>query len=143
MGYGFPASIGAQLGCRDKLVIAVTGDGSFQMHMAEMGTAMENNLPIKIILFNNSCLGLVKQLQYFYCDKRYNAIDFRCNPDFMQFARCYGAEGYRITSTDEVEPVLKEAFGSGKLTIIECLVSPDNLVYPMVLNTKGLAEMEL
>ncbi|WP_028309199.1 biosynthetic-type acetolactate synthase large subunit [Desulfitibacter alkalitolerans] len=143
MGYGFPAAIGAQYGNRDKRVIAVTGDGSFQMHMAEMGTAMEHNLPIKILLFNNSCLGLVRQLQYFYCEKKYSAIDFSCNPDFMQFARCYGAAGYRITCMEEARSVLEEALNNDKLTIIECMVPKENLVHPMVLNTKGLDEMEL
>ncbi len=142
MGYGFPAAIGAQYGNRDKTIIAITGDGSFQMHMAEMGTAMERNLPIKILLFNNNCLGLVRQLQHFYCEKRYNAIDFTCNPDFMQFAKCYGAASYRITTKEEVKPMLEEAFGNGKLTIIECVVPKENLVHPMVLNTKGLDEME-
>lgn len=143
MGYGFPAAIGAQYGNRDKRVIAVTGDGSFQMHMAEMGTAMEQNLPIKILLFNNSCLGLVRQLQYFYCEKKYSAIDFSCNPDFMQFAKCYGAAGYRITNREEARSVLEEALNNDKLTIIECMVPKENLVHPMVLNTKGLDEMEL
>ncbi|KUO53394.1 MAG: hypothetical protein APF76_09135 [Desulfitibacter sp. BRH_c19] len=142
MGYGFPAAIGAQYGNRDKRVIAITGDGSFQMHMAEMGTAMERNLPIKILLFNNNCLGLVRQLQYFYCEKRYSAIDFSCNPDFMQFAKCYGAAGYRITTKEEVKPMLEEALNNEKLTIIECMVPKENLVHPMVLNTKGLDEME-
>lgn len=143
MGYGFPAAIGAQYGNRNKKVIAVTGDGSFQMHMAEMGTAMEHNLPIKILLFNNSCLGLVRQLQHFYCEKKYSAIDFSCNPDFMQFAKCYGAAGYRITNIEEARSVLEEALNNDKLTIIECMVPKENLVHPMVLNTKGLDEMEL
>ena len=143
MGYGFPAAIGAQQGNPDKRVIAVTGDGSFQMNMAEMGTAMEQNLPIKILLFNNSCLGMVMQLQYFYCEKKYNAIDFSCNPDFMQFAKCYGAAGYRITNKEEARSVLEEALNNDKLTIIECMVPKENLVHPMVLGTKSLDEMEL
>ena len=143
MGYGFPAAIGAQHGNPDKKVIAVTGDGSFQMNMAEMGTAMEHNLPIKILLFNNSCLGLVRQLQHFYCEKKYNAIDFSCNPDFMKFAECYGAAGYRITSKEEARGVLEEALNNDKLTIIECMVPKENLVHPMVLGTKSLDEMEI
>ena len=143
MGYGFPAAIGVQYGNRDKRVIAVTGDGSFQMHMAEMGTAMEHNLPIKILLFNNSCLGLVRQLQHFYCEKKYNAIDFSCNPDFMKFAECYGAAGYKITSKEEAKSILEEALNNGKLTIIECMVPKENLVHPMVLGTKSLDDMEL
>jgi len=143
MGYGFPAAIGAQQGNPDKKVIAVTGDGSFQMNMAEMGTAMEQNLPIKILLFNNNCLGMVMQLQYFYCEKKYSAIDFSCNPDFIQLAKCYGAEGYRITNKEEARGILEEALNNDKLTIIECMVPRENLVHPMVLGTKGLDEMEL
>lgn len=143
MGYGFPAALGAQYGNQENLVITITGDGSFQMHMAEMATAMEHNLPIKILLFNNDCLGLVRQLQYFYSEKRYCGIDFTCNPDFVQFAKCYNAAGYRITNKDEAKPILEEALNNGKLTIIECIVPVDNLVYPMVLNTKGLDEMEM
>jgi acetolactate synthase-1/2/3 large subunit len=142
MGYGFPAAIGVQYGNKDKCVIAVTGDGSFQMHQAEMGTAMERGLPVKILLFNNSSLGLVRQLQYHYCEKRYNAIDFTCNPDFVQLAKCYGAEAFRITNKEQVEPILKEALNNKKLTIIECIVPEDIIVCPTVLNNKGLDEME-
>ncbi len=142
MGYGFPAAIGAQYGNPEKLVIAVTGDGSFQMHMAEIGTAMENKLPIKVIIFNNCCLGLVKQLQHFYCEKRYSAVNFRCNPDFTKLAECYGAEAYRITEREEARRIFEEALNNKKFTIIECVINPDSLVYPMVLNGKGLDEME-
>ncbi len=142
MGYGFPAAIGAQYGKRDNTVIAVTGDGSFQMHQAELATAMEQQLPVKILLFNNNTLGMVRQLQHFYCEKRFNAVDFTCNPDFIMLAKCYGAEGYRITEKDQVKEVLREALDNGKLTIIECVVPPENLVYPFVLNNKGLDEME-
>lgn len=141
MGYGFPAAIGAQLGNRDKLVVAVTGDGSFQMHMAEMGTAVENNLPVKVLLFNNNCLALVRQLQHFYCNKSYSAVDFSGNPDFIRFAECYGAKGIRITKTEETVPKLEEALNNDSLTIIECVVSNEEMVYPMVPNNKGLNEM--
>jgi acetolactate synthase-1/2/3 large subunit len=141
MGYGFPAAVGVQMADKKKLVIAVTGDGSFQMHMAELGTAMENNLPIKILLLNNNSLALVKQLQHIYCNKKYSAVDFRCNPDFISFAKCYGAEGVRITTNDEVEPKLQEALGNNMPTIIECIISSEEKVYPMVLANKGINEM--
>lgn len=143
MGYGFPAAIGAQLANRDALVIAVTGDGSFQMHMAEMGTAVEQELPVKILLFNNSSLALVRQLQHFYCEKRYTSVSFSGNPDFMTFAKCYGAAGYRIEKPEQVEPTLREALDNGRLTIIECMIDEGELVYPMVPNGKGLDEMIL
>ena len=142
MGYGFPAAIGAQIGAPDKIVVAVTGDGSFQMALGEMGTAMQEDLPIKILLFNNNALGLVKQLQHFYSAKRYSSVHIKGNPDFVALAKSYGAEGLRISNKEEVVPALREALTNGKLTIIECVVGDNELVYPMVLNGKGLHEME-
>ena len=142
MGYGFPAAVGAQMAAPEQTVILVTGDGSFQMTMAELATAVEQELPIKVILFNNSSLGMVKQLQHFYCEKRYSSIDIKFNPDFVGLAKCYNAVGLRITSKEEVIPALRESLTNGRLTIIECIVSNEELVYPMVLNGKGLHEME-
>jgi acetolactate synthase-1/2/3 large subunit len=142
MGYGLPAAVGAQMAAPDQTVILVTGDGSFQMTMSELATAVEQELPIKVILFNNHTLGMVKQLQHFYCEKRYSAIDIKFNPDFVGLAKCYNAEGLRITTKEEVIPALREALTNGKLTIIECVVSNGDLVYPMVLSGKGLHEME-
>lgn len=142
MGYGFPSAIGAQLGQPDKLVVSVTGDGGFQMNMAELATAVEQKLPIKILILNNNTLGMVKQLQHFYCDKRYTAIDFTGNPDFAKLAQAYqGAVGLKIEREDEIEPVLKEALSNGQLTIIDCLVSNEEMVYPMVLAGAGLSDM--
>ncbi|MBO8169651.1 MAG: biosynthetic-type acetolactate synthase large subunit [Thermoanaerobacteraceae bacterium] len=141
MGYGFPAAIGAQIADPDALVVTVTGDGSFQMAMQEMGTAVEQNLPIKVLLFNNNSLALVRQLQHFYCDKRYTAVSFTGNPDFAKFAECYGAVGLKIETRDQVEPVLKEALNNGRLTIIEVSISEEELVLPMVPNARGLDEM--
>jgi len=141
MGYGFPAAIGAQMADRDALVVVVTGDGSFQMAMQEMGTAVEQDLPIKIVLFNNNCLALVRQLQHFYCNKRYTAVSFSGNPDFAKFAECYNAVGLKIETPEQVEPVLKEALDNGKLTIIEVQISEEELVLPMVPNARGLDEM--
>lgn len=142
MGYGVPAAVGAQLGAPEATVVAVTGDGSFQMHMAELATATENNLPIKILLFNNSYLGLVKQLQHFFVEGRYSGVEFTGNPDFMQLISAYrNACGYRITKPEEVEPVLKDALNNSKLTLIECVISDEELVYPVVPNDKGLDQM--
>ncbi|MHB1127805.1 MAG: biosynthetic-type acetolactate synthase large subunit [Bacillota bacterium] len=141
MGYGFPAAIGAQFAAPDSLVVAITGDGSFQMHMAELGTAVENNLPIKILVFNNGVLGMVRQLQHFYCDRRYAAVRFSGNPDFVKLAACYGAVGLRIERSDQVVPVLEEALNNNKLTIIDCQIAEEEMVFPMVPNTKALNEM--
>ncbi|GFN22011.1 biosynthetic-type acetolactate synthase large subunit [Thermanaeromonas sp. C210] len=143
MGYGFPAAIGAQLARPDTMVWVITGDGSFQMSMAELGTAVEQNLPIKILLFNNQSLAMVRQLQHFYYEGKYTAVRFSGNPDFVGLARCYGAEGLRITKQEEVIPVLQEAMQNGRLTLIECLISEEEMVYPMVPAGAGLNEMIL
>ncbi|MDW7674859.1 MAG: biosynthetic-type acetolactate synthase large subunit [Bacillota bacterium] len=144
MGYGFPAAIGAQIGKPEETVISITGDGSFQMNMTELGTAVEQNLPIKIIVLNNSSLGLVKQLQHFYCGQRHTAIKFSGNPDFTKLAECYeNTVGLTIRTHEDIEPVLREALSNGKLTIVNCHVTNEELVYPMVLSGAGLEEMVL
>ncbi|MDD2497488.1 MAG: biosynthetic-type acetolactate synthase large subunit [Desulfitobacteriaceae bacterium] len=141
MGYGFPAAVGAQLADPKALVVCITGDGSFQMSMAELATAKEHNLPVKVLVFNNNCLGLVRQLQHFYCERRYTAVNMTGNPDFVKLAQAYGVPGYRISNVEEIDQVLEEALNNGKLSIVECMIEKEELVYPTVLNGKGLDEM--
>lgn len=142
MGYGLPAAVGAQMAAPDSLVVAVTGDGSLQMNMGELGTATEQKLPIKILLLNNSHLCLVKQLQHFNSGKRYSGVCFTGNPDFVKLVTSYpGAVGLRIEKPEDVEPVLKEALSNGKLTLIDCCISDEELVYPVVPNNQALDEM--
>lgn len=143
MGYGLPAAIGAALARPDRQVWVITGDGSFQMGMAELGTAVEQGLPLKILLFNNQSLAMVRQLQHFYYERRYTAVKFTANPDFVRLAECYGATGLRITKQEEVVPVLAQAMQDDGLTLIECLISEEEMVYPMVLNGAALNEMLL
>ncbi|KJS88948.1 MAG: hypothetical protein JM58_00045 [Peptococcaceae bacterium BICA1-8] len=141
MGYGIPAALGAQLAQPDKTVVVITGDGSFQMGMPELGTIAELELPIKIIIFNNQVLGMVRQLQHHYCGKRYAGVNFKKTLDFMYLAKAYGAEGFRIENVQEVPGVLKEALGNNKFTIIECPINPEDLVSPIVLAGDGLEKM--
>jgi len=141
MGYGIPAALGAQLAQPDKTVVVITGDGSFQMGMPELGTIAELDLPIKIIIFNNGVLGMVRQLQHHYCGKRYTGVNFKKTLDFMYLAKAYGAEGFRIENAQEVPDVLKEALGNNKFTIIECPIDPEDLVSPIVLAGDGLEKM--
>ncbi|MCG0278304.1 MAG: biosynthetic-type acetolactate synthase large subunit [Thermanaeromonas sp.] len=143
MGYGFPAAIGAKLARPEEMVWVITGDGSFQMGMAELGTAMEHELPIKILLFNNQSLAMVRQLQHFYYEAKYTAVHFHGNPDFVRLAEAYGAVGLRVTRQEEVIPALKEAMDNGRLTLIECLISEEEMVYPMVPVGAALNEMIL
>ncbi|MFZ5942620.1 MAG: biosynthetic-type acetolactate synthase large subunit [Bacillota bacterium] len=142
MGYGIPAALGAQLAFPQKQVWVITGDGSFQMGMPELGTIAELDLPIKILIFNNSGLGMVRQLQHFYCGQRYTFVDFNKTPDFMLLAKAYGAEGLKIADGNDVARVLQEAAFNNKFTVIECPLPPEELVYPIVLAGNGLEEME-
>lgn len=141
MGYGLPAALGAQLGNPEKLVLSLTGDGSFQMNMFELGTAMQEKLPLKIFIFNNHALGMVKQLQYFYCARRYSQVNFTFCPDFVQLARAYDAVGIRLERSEDIYPTLDEVLANGRLTIVDCIIDPDELVYPMVLAGKGIGEL--
>lgn len=140
MGFGLPAAVGAQLGLTGDNVILVTGDGSFQMNMQELATIVEQELPIKIIILNNQVLGMVRQLQEFYCQGRYMATEFKFNPDFVALARAYGIGGYNITNEEELETVLPEALAQSGPAIIDCRVCADANVSPMVLAGKGIDE---
>lgn len=141
MGYGIPAAVGAQIACPDKLVIAVTGDGSFQMCMQELGTIMEQDLPIKILLFNNQTLGMVRQLQYHYCDGRYSGVHFQKTVDFMLLAKAYGAKGYQIKTKEDITPVLSEALNNGCFSLIECAIDSNELCLPIALGGKSIDDM--
>ncbi|MEG2004421.1 MAG: biosynthetic-type acetolactate synthase large subunit [Bilophila sp.] len=143
MGYGFPAAIGAQFAFPDKLVIDVSGDGSFQMNMQELITAVSNKLPIKILILNNFYLGMVRQLQHLFYNKRCNAVDISDQPDFVKLADAYGAEGYRITRSEDLESTLRTAFASPKTAIIDVHVEREEIVYPTVPSGASLDEMLL
>ncbi len=143
MGYGIPAAVGAQIACPDNLVIAVTGDGSFQMCMHELGTILEQDLPIKILVFNNTVLGMVRQLQYHYSGQRYSGVHFNKTVNFMDLAKAYGAAGYQITNKEEATDILKEAFGNGRFTIVEITINPDDLCLPIVLGGHSIDDMVL
>ncbi len=132
MGFGLPAAVGTKLGAPAKDVYLVTGDGSFQMCMQEFATAVEQELPFKIILLNNHRLGMVRQLQEFYCGKRYFGVDFKKNPDFVKFAQAYDAEGIRVTAAGELRAALEQAKSAAGPVLVDCIIKPDENVYPMV-----------
>jgi len=143
MGYGFPASIGAQVAFPDKLVIDMAGGGRIQMNIQELATAVQYNLPVKVVILNNRYLGMVKQWQELFYEKRYNWTQMDHAPDFVKLAEAYGAVGYRIEKEDEVEAVLKEAFRNGRPTLIDVRINQDECVYPMVPAGAPLSEMLL
>ncbi|MBU2601498.1 MAG: biosynthetic-type acetolactate synthase large subunit [Actinobacteria bacterium] len=132
MGFGFPASIGAKIARPDALVIDIAGDGSFQMNIQELGTAMNYRIPVKVCILNNQYLGMVRQWQDLFWNKRYSATCIACQPDFVKVAEAYGAQGFRATRADEVEEVLRVAFASDEPAVIDIRVKREANVWPMV-----------
>jgi acetolactate synthase-1/2/3 large subunit len=143
MGYGLPAAIGAQAAFPDRLVIDVAGDGSIQMCLQEMTTAVENNLPVKVAILNNQYLGMVRQWQQLFYEKAYCATCLKMAPDFVKLAEAYGALGLRATKPSEVEQVIQEALASPKPVIMDFVVNPEECVYPMVPAGAAMTEMLL
>ncbi|HBA52952.1 biosynthetic-type acetolactate synthase large subunit [Syntrophorhabdus aromaticivorans] len=143
MGFGFPAAIGAQVAYPKSLVIDVAGDGSIQMNIQELGTAVQFKLPVKVVILNNGHLGMVRQWQELFYEKRYTWTCLECTPDFVKLADAYGAAGYVIEREDDVDVVLKEAFRNGMPTLIDVKVNPEESVYPMVPAGAPLREMLL
>jgi len=132
MGFGLPAAIGAQFGCPDELVVDIAGDGSIQMNIQELATAVFNRLPINICILNNGYLGMVRQWQELFYEKRYSSVLLEGNPDFVALAKAYGARGLRVTKPEEVRPALDEAFASKETCVLDFYISPEENVYPMV-----------
>lgn len=134
MGYGFPAAIGAQLAYPDKLVIDIAGDGSIQMNIQELATAVIYKLPVKVAILNNHYLGMVRQWQELFFHERYSHVHLQTEttPDFVELAHAYGAVGLRATKPSEVEPVIKEAFKIKKTVFMDFDCDWKEKVYPMV-----------
>ena len=143
MGYGFPAAIGAQVAFPDKLVIDVAGDGSIQMNIQELATAVQYNIPVKIVILNNGVLGMVRQWQQLFYDKRYSHTDMTFAPDFVKLAEAYGVLGLRTNRPDEVEATLRKGFEHAGPAIMEFKVEREECVYPMVRAGAPIHEMLL
>ncbi len=141
MGFGFPAAIGAKVARPDALVIDIAGDGSFQMNVQELGTVVANDIPVKVCILNNRCLGMVRQWQDLFWQKRYSQTCFDCQPDFVKLAEAYGAEGYRAEQPDELDDVLRAALSSDAPAVIDVRVKQEVNVYPMVPAGGSIHEM--
>ena len=131
MGYGFPAAIGAQVACPDDVVIDIAGDGSIQMNIQELATAVEYDLPVKVAILNNGFLGMVRQWQQLFYERRYSFTPMFA-PDFVKLAEAYGALGLRAEKMAEVEPVIREALNTRKPVLMDFRVAPEECVMPMV-----------
>ena len=143
MGFGLPAAIGAQVACPDRMVVDIAGDGSIQMNIQEMATALQYSLPVKIVILNNGYLGMVRQWQQLFYDKRYAFTCMEFAPDFVKLAEAYGALGLRATKPEEVEAVLREGLASPKTVIMDFVVEKEECVYPMVPAGAAITEMLL
>lgn len=143
MGYGFPASIGAQFAFPDKKVIAVAGDGSLQMNIQELATVVSNRLPIKVVILNNRYLGMVRQWQELFYNNNYSSTNMEAQPDFVKLAEAYGAEGYRIEKAEDMRAVLEKALASPNPAFIDVVVEREENVYPIVPVGAALDEMLL
>ncbi len=140
MGYGLGACIGAKVGCKDKTVINIAGDGCFRMNMNELATATRYNIPIIQVVFNNHVLGMVRQWQDLFYGKRYSSTILEDAVDFVKLAEAMGAKAYRVTKKEEVVDVLKEAIGLNIPVVIECVLDKDDKVFPMVAPGTPIAE---
>ncbi|MDG6026221.1 MAG: biosynthetic-type acetolactate synthase large subunit [Candidatus Brocadia sp.] len=132
MGYGFPAAIGAQLGCPDKIVVDIAGDGSIQMNIQELSTVARLNIPVKIAILNNGFLGMVRQWQELFYQKRYSGVNLNGNPDFVKLAEAYGASGFLIEKKEDVRPTIEKAFSIKGPVVMDFRIDPTENVFPMV-----------
>jgi len=143
MGFGFPAAIGAKLAYPDRTVIAVTGDGGFQMTAQELAIVAIHNIPVKVAILNNRALGMVRQWQQLFHGGRYSQIDLSGSPDFVKLAEAYGVRGMRATTPAEAEAVWAEAMRHPGPVVVEFVIPTEENVYPMVAPGAGLDEMIL
>ncbi|MBW1782037.1 MAG: biosynthetic-type acetolactate synthase large subunit [Deltaproteobacteria bacterium] len=143
MGFGLPAAIGAQVANPGKLVVDIAGDGSIQMNIQEMATAVQYDLPVKVVILNNQYLGMVRQFQELFYNRSYVCTEMACAPDFVKLAEAYGAAGLRATKPEEVEPVLREGLAVKKPALIDVFVEKEEKVYPMVPAGHPITEMLL
>ncbi|MBP2031245.1 acetolactate synthase-1/2/3 large subunit [Methanohalophilus levihalophilus] len=132
MGYGFPAAMGAKVGKPDKVVFCIAGDGSFQMNMQELATVMQNDIPVIVVIMNNGWLGMVRQWQELFFDKRYSFTCIQDSVDFVKLAEAFGALGIRVTKEEEVKPAIEKAIEANKPTVIDFIVECEENVSPMV-----------
>ena len=141
MGFGLPASIGAKIGRPDKTVIDIAGDGSIQMVSQELATAVTNKIPIKVIILNNGYLGMVRQWQEFFWNRRYSQTNINNCVDFVKLVEAYGGVGFRVKQKEEVESTIKKALEINKLVLVDFWIDREENVYPMVVPGAPISKM--
>ena len=132
MGFGLGAAIGAQIGNPDKTVINIAGDGSFRMNCNELATAVEYELPIIVVILNNHALGMVKQWQDLFYDRRFSQSIIERQTDFVKLAEAYGAVGFNLTRKEDVDEVITAALAAKRPVVINCEIDPEDKVFPFI-----------
>jgi acetolactate synthase-1/2/3 large subunit len=132
MGFGLPAAIGAQLAFRDELVVAIVGDGGFQMTNQELATAVQYDLPVKIMIMNNGYLGMVRQWQEMFYDRTYSEVDLSVAPDFVKLAEAFGVGGFRASRPEELRAVLEAGLAHQGVSVMDIVISKEENVFPIV-----------
>ena len=142
MGYGLPAAMGAKIGCPDRVVFAMAGDGGFQMTIQELGTIAQYNLDVKIIVLNNNFLGMVRQWQQLFFEKRYSFTEMK-NPDFVGIAKAYGLASQKVTSRDQLEGAVQEMLDHKGPYVLEVVVEKEDNVFPMIPTGASISDILL
>jgi acetolactate synthase-1/2/3 large subunit len=142
MGYALPASMGAKIGQPDRVVFAVAGDGGFQMTIQELGTISQYNLDIKIIVLNNNFLGMVRQWQQLFFEKRYSFTEMK-NPDFVGIAKAYGLASQKVTSRDQLEDAVQAMLDHKGPFVLEVVVEKEDNVFPMIPTGASISDILL
>lgn len=142
MGYGLPASMGAQLGAPGRTVVSISGDGGFQMNIQELGTIAANKFPIKIIIMNNNFLGMVRQWQQLFFEKRYSFTELK-NPDFITIGKGYGIEGQKVDKRENLENAIQTMIDHDGPYILEVTIEKEDNVFPMVPAGASVSEVML
>jgi acetolactate synthase-1/2/3 large subunit len=141
MGFGLPAAMGAQVGCPDQLVVCVAGDGSVQMNAQELATCVEHEIPIKVFIMNNGYLGMVRQWQELFWDRRYSQVDMGQHPDFVKLAEAYGATGLRFEDKHTLVQDMRAAIATEGPVVVDVRVTREENTYPMIPAGKAARDM--
>jgi acetolactate synthase-1/2/3 large subunit len=142
MGYGLPASIGAQIAAPDRTVVAMIGDGGFQMTIQELGTIAQNKLPVKMVLLNNHFLGMVRQWQQLFFEKRYSFTELS-NPDFITIARGFGIPGIKVDERSNLDAAVQQMLDHPGPFLLEVTIEKEDNVFPMVPSGASVSQIML
>ena len=142
MGFGLPAAIGAKFGAPERTVVAIIGDGGIQMTIQELGTIMQSNVGVKILILNNRFLGMVRQWQQLFHERRYSFVDIQ-SPDYVQVAKGYRIAGRSVEQRSELRDALKEMLDHPGAFLLEVMVGKENNVFPMVTQGSGVGDIRL